>query len=152
MSRNPNSSSSRVSSLAPPAPSLPLPLPRPHPNDPPERLDRMTRLNELKRMPERVDTDAQTTHPNDTTETKGQGRAGQTSCTNVHKSNLGSQLSIFWYGFVCPSAPSPERPSWTSWHGRPNDLPERHDRNEGTRESCANELHERAQIQPRVTT
>jgi len=30
-----------------------------------------------------------------TTETKPQGKAGQTSCTNVHKANLGSQLSIF---------------------------------------------------------
>ena len=35
-----------------------------------------------------------------TTETKGQGRAGQTSCTNAHKANLGSQLSIFLYGLV----------------------------------------------------
>jgi len=30
-----------------------------------------------------------------TTETKPQGRAGQTSCMNMHKANLGSQLSIF---------------------------------------------------------
>ena len=29
------------------------------------------------------------------TETKPQGKAGQTSCTNVHKTNLGSQHSIF---------------------------------------------------------
>jgi len=44
-----------------------------------------------------------------TTETKGQGRVGQTSCTNVHKANLQSQLSIFHTG-----APSPERPTQTS--------------------------------------
>jgi len=31
----------------------------------------------------------QMTCPNDLTETKGKGRAGKTSCTNVHKSNLG---------------------------------------------------------------
>jgi len=30
-----------------------------------------------------------------TTETKGQGSVGQMSCMNVHKANLGSQLSIF---------------------------------------------------------
>jgi len=29
------------------------------------------------------------------TKTKGQGRVGKTSYTNVHKANLGSQLSIF---------------------------------------------------------
>jgi len=29
------------------------------------------------------------------TETKPQGRAGKMSYTNVHKANLGSQLSIF---------------------------------------------------------
>jgi hypothetical protein len=39
-----------------------------------------------------------------------------------------------------------KRPARTIFHGRPND------RNEPTRESRANELHERAQSQPRVTT
>jgi len=63
----------------------------------------MTRPNELtwtpsNDLPERFYMGARTT------ETKGQGRAGQTSCTNVHKANLGSQLSIFDTG-----APSPER-------------------------------------------
>jgi hypothetical protein len=38
----------------------------------------------------------QTTRLND--QTKRQGRAGQTSCTNVHKANLGSQHSIFYTG------------------------------------------------------
>jgi len=33
-----------------------------------------------------------------------------------------------------------------------NNPPKRHDRNEGTTESLENELHERAQIQPQVTT
>jgi len=50
-----------------------------------------------------------------TTEMKPQGKAGQTSYTNVHKANLGSQLSIFDTGsftWACP---------------RPNDLPERVD-------------------------
>jgi hypothetical protein len=51
---------------------------RPRPNDPPERVQ----PGALKR-------------PARTTETKRQGRAGQTSCTSVHKANLGSQLSIF---------------------------------------------------------
>ena len=30
-----------------------------------------------------------------TTQMKGQGRDRQVSCTNMHKANLGSQLSIF---------------------------------------------------------
>jgi len=49
------------------------------------------------------------------TETKPQGSAGQTSYTNVHKANLGSQLSIFHTG------------SFTRAHPRPNDPPERVD-------------------------
>jgi hypothetical protein len=67
---------------------------------------------------------ARTTRPNEftpgalkrparTTETKRQGRAGQTSCTNVHKANLGSQLSIFDTGSSARARP------------RPNDQPER---------------------------
>ena len=50
-----------------------------------------------------------------TTETKPQGKAGQMSCTNMHKANLGSQLSIFDTGsftWACP---------------RPNDLLEQVD-------------------------
>jgi hypothetical protein len=152
-----------------------------------------------------------TTRPNDMgARNRTQGRAGQTSCTNVHKANLGSQLSIFDTAlarttlpereFTPPSNDPPERPARTSSHGRPqttrpneftrttrpneftrapsNDPPEPHpndppervhtgalkrpartsfhgrpnDRNEPTRESRANELHERAQSQPRVTT
>jgi hypothetical protein len=213
---------------------------RPRPNDPPERVH----AGALKR-------------PARTTETKRQGRAGQTSCTSVHKANLGSQLSIFDTGSSArarprpneftraPSNDPPERPKrsdkgepgnraaractkTTSGHNlaflirarppgralarttRPNeftgapsnDPPERsdkgepgkraaractkptsghnlaflirarppgralartssrgrhqttrpNDRNEATRESRANELHERAQRQPRVTT
>jgi hypothetical protein len=164
---------------------------RPRPNDPPERVQ----PGALKR-------------PARTTETKRQGRAGQTSCTSVHKANLGSQLSIFDTGSSARARPRPndppervhpgalkrpartthpneftrapsndppervhtgalkrpartthpndppervhtgalKRPARTSSHGRPND------RNEPTRESRANELHERAQSQPRVTT
>jgi hypothetical protein len=185
-----------------------------HPNDPPERvhtgaLKRPTRTtcpNEFTRVPSNDP-------PERTTETNRQGRAGQTSCTNVHKANLGSQLSIFDTALArtthpneftrAPSNDPPERPTRTTSHGRPqtthpndpperptrtsshgrpqttrpndpperpartthpNDLPERvhtgalkrpartNDRNEPTRESRANELHERAQSQPRVTT
>jgi hypothetical protein len=102
------------------------------------------------------------------TETKGQGRGGQTSCTNVYKSTLGSQLSIFVMGSFTLARPRltrpneltrtplndpPERidsdalkrPTRTSSHGCPNN------RNEGTRESRANELHGRAQSQFQVT-
>ena len=70
--------------------------------DPPERPARTsshgrpqtTRPNEFTRAPsndppERFFMGARTT------ETNRQGRAGQTSGTNVHKANLGSQLSIF---------------------------------------------------------
>jgi hypothetical protein len=165
---------------------------RPRPNDPPERVH----TGALKR-------------PARTTETKRQGRAGQTSCTNVHKANLGSQLSIFDTGSFARARPRPNDPPErvhtgalkrparttetkrsdkgepgkraartctkpTSGHnlaflirarspGRPNDLARTsshgrpqttrpNDRNEATRESRANELHERAQSQPRVTT
>jgi hypothetical protein len=69
---------------------------RPRPNDPPERVQ----PGALKR-------------PAQTTETKRQGRAGQTSCTSVHKANLGSQLSIFDTGSSARARP------------RPNDPPER---------------------------
>jgi hypothetical protein len=69
---------------------------RPRPNDPPERVQ----PGALKR-------------PARTTETKRQGRAGQTSCTSVHKANLGSQLSIFDTGSSARARP------------RPNDPPER---------------------------
>ena len=63
----------------------------------------MTHANELtwtpsNHSPERFYMDAHTT------KTKGQGSVGKTSCTNVHKANLGSQLSIFDAG-----VPSPEQ-------------------------------------------
>jgi hypothetical protein len=148
------------------------------PNDPPERPARTTHPND---PPKRVHTGA-LKRPARTTETNRQGRAGQKSCTNVHEANLGSQLSIFDTALARTSSPGrpqttrlndpPERPARTSSHGRPqttrpNDPPERpartsshgcpqttrpNDRNEPTRESRANELHERAQSQPRVTT
>jgi len=77
---------------------------------------------------------------------------------NMHKANLGSQLSIFYMGSFTRARPHPndppeqfdmdalKRPARMILHGRP------HDQNEGTRESRANELHERAKSQPRVTT
>jgi hypothetical protein len=129
-----------------------------------------------------------------TTETKRQGRARKTSYTNVHKANLGSQLSIFDTGSFTRARPRPndlnpneftrapsndplERPKRTD-KGEPGKRaartctkptsghnlaifdtgsfararPRPNDRNEATRESRANELHERAQSQPRVTT
>jgi hypothetical protein len=110
---------------------------RPRPNDPPER---QTDSHKGGRP--------QTTRPNDRT-TKRQGRAGQTSCTSVHKANLGSQLSIFDTGSFARARPL--RNARTSSHGRPQTT-RPNDRNEATRESRANELHERAQSQPRVTT
>jgi len=58
-----------------------------------------------------------------TTETKPQGRTKKTSCMNVHKANLGSQLSIFDTGSFAWACPRPNEltrmPS--------NDLPERVD-------------------------
>jgi len=55
-------------------------------NDPPERFYMGTR----------------------TTETKEQVRAEQMSCTNMHKANLVSQLSIFGYRLVRLGTPSPK--------------------------------------------
>jgi len=87
-----------------------------------------------------------------------QGKAGKISCTNMHKSNLGSQLSIFYKGSFTRVPPHPidppeiddtyslKQPNQMILHGRP------HNRNEGTRESQENKLHECAQSQPRVTT
>jgi len=119
-------------------------------------LAQTTRPNELTRTPsndppERIYMGACMT------ETKPQGRAKQTSSTNMHKANPGSQLSIFYTGSFSHMRPRqndpPERanmdalklPARTILHGRP------YDRNEGTRENQANELHECGQIQPRVT-
>jgi len=90
--------------------------------------------------------------------TKRQGKAVQTSCMNVHKANLGSQLIIFYMGSFARARPHPnnplkrvdtdtlKRPTRTISHGC------LHNRNEATRENRANELHEHAQSQPRVTT
>ena len=58
-------------------------------------LARTTRPNEFTRAPSNDPPERFCMGPR-TTETNRQGRAGQTSCTNVHKSNLGSQLSIFY--------------------------------------------------------
>jgi len=62
-------------------------------NDPPERFYMGTRMTEMK----------------------GQGTAGQTSYTNMHKANLRSQLSIF------------DMVSFTRARPRSNDPPERVD-------------------------
>jgi len=45
-----------------------------------------------------------------TTETKPQGRDGKTSCKNMHKANLGSQLSIFYTGSFAQARPRPNDP------------------------------------------
>ena len=110
----------------------------PHSNDPLERTD----MNALK-QPTRM---------------KRQGRAKKTSCMNVHKANLGSQLSIFDTGsFTQPRPRSndpPERVDMDALKraGRMNLHGQPHDTNDATKESWANELHEHAQSQPRVTT
>jgi len=92
------------------------------------------------------------------TETKPQGRDGQTSYTNVQKAKIGSQLSIFDMGSFAwvrhRLNEPPERvdtdalkqPARTILHVCP------HDRNKGTRESRENELHEHAQSQTQVAT
>jgi hypothetical protein len=72
---------------------------------PEARPPRTTRPNEFTRAP--------SNDPPERPETNRQGRAGQTSCTNVHKANLGSQLSIFDTGSFARARP------------RPNDPPER---------------------------
>jgi len=120
-------------------------------------LARTTCPNELTRMPSN-DPHELFYMGGHTTQTNRQGRARKTSCTNMHKANLGSQLSIFYTGsfvWACPCSNDPpeqvdmdalKRPAQTLLHGCP------HDPNEPTRESWANELHEHAQSQPRVTT
>jgi hypothetical protein len=106
---------------------------------------------------------ARTTRPNEfnagalkrparTTETKRQGRAGQTSCTSVHKANLGSQLSIFDTGSSARARPRPNDPPERVHRAGALKRPARTTETKPTRESRANELHERAQSQPRVTT
>jgi len=57
----------------------------------------MTLPNKLTQMPSNDPTE-QSYMGARTTEAKLQGRAGQTSYTNMHKANLGSQLSIFYTG------------------------------------------------------
>jgi len=76
-----------------------------------------------------------------TTETKPQARAGQMSCTNVHKANIRSQLSIFDTGAFTRACPCPNDPpervdtdvlkrlDRMILHGCP------HDQNEATSES-----------------
>ena len=59
--------------------------------------------------PERVHTGA-LKRPARMTETNRQGRAGQMSCTNVHKANLGSQLSNFDTGSFARARPRPNDP------------------------------------------
>ena len=80
------------------------------------------------------------------------------SCTNVHKVNLRSQISIFYTGSftqACPRLNDPPERIETDALKQPDRMILRgclHDRNEATRESQENEVHERAQSQPRVTT
>jgi len=110
---------------------------------------RTTRLNELTRKPSN-DSPERIYMGTRMTKMKQQGRARKTSCTNMQKANLGSQLSIFDMGSFARACPClnnlPERvhtealkwPAQTNLHGHP------HDRNEATRESQANKLHKRA--------
>jgi hypothetical protein len=115
---------------------------RPRPNDPPERVQ----PGALKR-------------PARTTETKRQGRAGQTSCTSVHKANLGSQLSIFDTGSSARARPRPndppervhpgalKRPARTT---HPNELTQAPS-NDPPERPTRTSPHERAQTTPRMT-
>jgi len=61
-----------------------------------------------------------------TTETKPQGKAGQMSCKNMHKANLGSQLRIFDMGSFARGRPRPNEPTRTP----SNDPLERSDKGE----------------------
>ena len=63
-----------------------------------------TRPNELTKTPSNDPTERFYMGAR-TTETKPQGRDKQTSCTNVHKANLGSQHSIFDMGSFARARP-----------------------------------------------
>jgi len=58
-----------------------------------------------------------------TTESKGQGRPEQTSCMNMHKAYLGSQLSIFYTVSFAWAHPLQNKLTWTP----SNDPPKRVD-------------------------
>jgi len=77
------------------------------------------RPNELTRTPS-SDPPEQFYMGTCTTEMKPQHRARETSCTNVHKDNLGSQLSIFYTGSFARARPRPNELTWTP----SNDPPE----------------------------
>ena len=79
----------------------------------------MTHPNELTRTPSH-DTLELFYMDAHTTETKGQGIVGQTIYTNVHKANLGSELSIFDTGPFARVCPCPNELTWTP----SNDPPE----------------------------
>jgi len=59
-----------------------------------------------------------------TTKTKPQGGTLQMSCTNVHKANLGSQLSIFGMGSFARAHPRLNDRSHELTSTPSNDLPE----------------------------
>jgi len=69
----------------------------------------MTRLNKLTRTPSN-DLTERFYMGTRTTETKPQGRARKTSYMNMHKANLGSQLSIFYMGSFAWVRPPPNDP------------------------------------------
>jgi hypothetical protein len=64
------------------------------------------------------------------TETKRQRRAGQTSCTSVHKANLGSQPRIFDTGSFARARPRPNDPPERVHAGALNDPPKRQKRSD----------------------
>ena len=80
-----------------------------------------------------------------TTETNQQGRVGKTSYTNVHKANLGLQLSIFDTGSFARACRRPNAftrgPQTTS----PND------RNEPTKESRENKNVHKANLESQLS-
>src|SRR6202043_2281062 len=109
---------------------------------------RPTRLNEFTR----------TSHPNDSARTPSndspkrtdKGEPGKQAARTCTKPTSGHNLAFFDTGsFARPTlTSSPNPPAHTSSHAHPQTTHP----NERTRESRANELHERAQSQPRVTT
>jgi hypothetical protein len=158
----------RTSSHGRPQTTRPNEFTRAPSNDPPERVHTgALKRPRVKLRPARTSSHGrpQTTRPNDFAwaperpKRSDKGEPGKRAARTCTKPTSGHNLAfLIRNDSSSPGSPqtttSPERvhtgalkrPARTSLHGRPND------RNEPTRESRANELHERAQIQPRVTT
>ena len=89
---------------------------------------------------------------------KDKGEPGKRTARRCTKPTSGHNLAFFDTGSFAPARPRPKDPPERADAGALK-RPERtilhrrlHERNEGTRENPANEMHKRAQSQPRVTT